>query len=62
MVETSALLRSGKVILASAQFNLNFADQSILFCGLSDMHCTAAMVIEEANAFEFQNGVAVVQR
>lgn len=26
------------------------------------MHCTAALVIEEGNAFEIQSGVAVVQR
>ena len=47
--------------LAYTWFNLNFAHQSSLFCGLSDMHCTSALAIKEENAFESQNGVHVVQ-
>ena len=39
----------------------NFTDQSSLFCGLSDMHCTSALATEEGNGFESQNVVAVVQ-
>ena len=42
-------------------FNLNFTDQRSLFCGLSDMHCTSSLTIEEEDAFENKNGVAVVQ-
>ena len=41
--------------------NLNFTDQSSLFCGLSDTHCTSALATEEGDAFESQNGIAVVQ-
>ena len=55
------ILRYGEVILAYTWFNLNFTDQSSLFCGLSDMYCTSALAIEEGNAFESQNGVTVVQ-
>ena len=41
--------------------NLNFTDQSSLFCGLSDVCCTSALAIEEGDGFESQNGLAVVQ-
>ena len=54
-------MRYGEVILVYIWFNLNFTDQSSLICGLSDMHCISALVIEEGNMFESQNGVAVVQ-
>ena len=47
--------------MAYTWLNLNFTDQSSLLCGLSDMHCTSAFATEEGNAFESQNGVAVVQ-
>ena len=52
--------RCGELILAYTWFNLNFTDQSGLFCGPSNMHCTSALSIE-GNAFEGQNGVTVVQ-
>ena len=55
------ILRYGEVILAYTWFNLNLTDQSSLFCGLSEMHCTYALAIKEGNAFESQNGVAVVR-
>ena len=42
-------------------FNLNFTDQISLFCDRSDRRCASALAIEEGNAFESQNGVAVVQ-
>ena len=48
-------MRYGEVIPAYTWFNFHFTDQSGLFCGLSDMHCTSALVIEEENAFESQN-------
>ena len=41
--------------------NLKFTDQRSMVFGLSDMRCTSALSIEEGNAFESQNGVAVVQ-
>ena len=41
--------RYGEVILAYPQFNLNFTDQSSLFCDLLNMHCTSALAIEEGN-------------
>ena len=41
--------------------NLNFADQSSLFCCLSDMCCTSALATEEGSKFESQNGVAMFQ-
>ena len=47
-------------ILANIWLNLNFTDQSGLFCGLSNIHYTFALAIVEKNAFEHQSGVAVV--
>lgn len=38
-----------------------YADQNSLFCGLQNMHCISALATEEGNAFESQNGVAMVQ-
>ena len=42
-------------------FYLNFIDQSSLFRGLSNMHRISGLATEKGNAFESQNGVAVVQ-
>ena len=42
-------------------FTLNFTDQSNVFGVLLDIHCTCALSTEGGNAFESQNGVAVVQ-
>lgn len=47
-------------ILANIWVNLNFTDQSGLFCGLSNIHYTSALAIVEENTFERQSGVAVV--
>ena len=47
-------------ILANIWVNLNFTDQSGLFCGLSNIHYTSALAIVEEDTFERQSGVAVV--
>lgn len=58
--ENLHMRKCGEVILAYTWFNLNFTDQSGLFCGPSDMYYTSALSIER-NAFEGQNGATVVQ-
>ena len=52
--------RYGEIILVYTWFNLNFTDHSGLFCGLLNVRCASTLATEEGNAFESQNGVAVV--
>ena len=45
--------------LAYTWFNLKCTDQSGLVCGLSDMHCTSALAVEEGNDCESQEGKTI---
>ena len=56
-----SILKYGEVTVAYIWFNLDFTNQSSLFCGLLDMHCTSTLATEEGNALESQKGVTMVQ-
>ena len=42
-------------------FNVNFTNQSSLFCGLSDMHYISTLATEKWNTLDSQKGVTTVQ-
>ena len=54
MMGKSAQTEVRGISLSYTMLNLTFTDQTVLFCGLSDMHCTFTLVTEEKNTFESQ--------